>query len=145
MTSDENTYPGEIHRLTLPNSVAEMARLSDWIDSLDNALRPAARVGYALRLCLEEAVANIIAYAFEPGSTHVIVIEVWRQGKLVQATVTDDGRAFDPLKLPEPPKLADVSSAPIGGLGIKLMRQFASNITYTRTDRGNHLQFSFED
>src|SRR6516165_2045368 len=113
MISGENPCPGEIHRLTLRNSVAELARLADWIDRIDLAVRPAARVAYALRLCLEEAVANIIAYAFEPDSAHLIVIEVWRQGTLIQATVTDDGRTFNPLKVPEPAKLVDISSAPI--------------------------------
>lgn len=110
-----------------------------WIDDIVAALELSANTTYALQLCLEEAVVNVISYGFKPDSEHDVRIAVWRDGELVRAEITDDGMPFDPLAqtLPETP--SDLQSAQIGGLGIKLMRSFASNIAYQRVGSSNRL------
>ena len=132
-------------RLVVENKPSELGRLGDWSDSMAARLRLGRDAAYALRLCLEEAVGNIVAYAYAPGSTHSIMIEVWREGERVEALVSDDGRAFDPLGVPEPVAPSDVLTAPSGGLGIKLMRKFASRVAYRRDGGRNHLRFSFDN
>lgn len=132
-------------RLVVENKPSELARLGDWSASTADQLRLGRDAAYALRLCLEEAVGNIVAYAYAPGSTHSIVIDVWREGDRVEALVSDDGRAFDPLGVPEPAAPSDLLAAPNGGLGIKLMRKFASRVAYRRDAGRNYLRFSFDD
>ena len=114
-----------------------------WIDDMVTPLELSPETTYALQLCLEEAVVNVISYAFEPGAEHNVRIAVWRDGTTVLAEITDDGMPFDPLaqELPEQP--SDLESAQIGGLGIKLMRSFASNIAYQRAGSTNRLTMTF--
>jgi anti-sigma regulatory factor (Ser/Thr protein kinase) len=57
--------------------------------------------------------------------------------------VIDDGRPFDPRAQEAPQRPADLESAQIGGLGITLMRNFATGIAYRRTDGTNRLTLSF--
>lgn len=114
-----------------------------WIDQIVVHFGLSPRTVHALQLCLEEAVTNIVSHAFEPDTLHDVHVAVWRDGTTLHAEVTDDGRAFDPLahELPAAPK--DLESAQIGGLGIKLMRNFAEAIAYRRTGATNRLTLSF--
>jgi len=68
---------------------------------------------------------------------------VWRDAATLHAEVTDDGRAFDPLAHDPPAAPSDLASAPVGGLGIKLMRSFAGTIAYQRSASTNRLLLSF--
>jgi anti-sigma regulatory factor (Ser/Thr protein kinase) len=129
--------------LTLRNDRAELARMMTWIDDMVVPLGLSPDATYALQLCLEEAVVNVISYAFEPDSEHDVRIAVWRDGSIVRAEITDDGMPFDPLAQELPQQPSDVASAQIGGLGIKLMRNFASNIEYQRAGSTNRLTLTF--
>jgi anti-sigma regulatory factor (Ser/Thr protein kinase) len=131
------------HSLTLRNATAEIARMATWADGVTGALGLPRRTAYALQLCLEEAVVNIISHALEPDTGHEIGIALWREPAVLQAEVTDDGPPFDPLAHAVPPRPKDIQSAPIGGLGIKLMRSFADAIAYRRSDGKNVLTLSF--
>ena len=133
----------ERHHLTLRNDRAEIARMMAWIGDLVAPLGLSPRTTHALQLCLEEAVTNIVSHAFEPGTVHDVRVALWRDDSALRAEVSDDGRPFDPLshELPAAPK--DLQSAPVGGLGIKLMRSFAGNIAYRRCGTTNRLTLSF--
>ena len=58
-------------------------------------------------------------------------------------TIEDDGMAFDPTKVPPPAKPRSLDEAPIGGLGLHLVRQFSSGMEYERRGRTNHLVVRF--
>jgi anti-sigma regulatory factor (Ser/Thr protein kinase) len=133
----------EVHSLTLRNDRAELARMMAWVEELAVALELTPRATYAVQLCLEEAVVNIISYAFEPDTDHDVRIGVWRDGRMVFAEITDDGRPFDPLAQEAPRRPTDLTSAHVGGLGITLMRNFAADIGYRRAGGTNRLTFSF--
>jgi phosphoserine phosphatase RsbU/P len=117
--------------------------MMSWIDDMVVPLELSPETTYALQLCLEEAVVNIISHAFQPETQHHVQIDVRREGATVVAKIIDDGEPFDPLahELPEQP--ANLESAHIGGLGIKLMRCFATHIAYQRTGETNRLTLSF--
>ena len=133
----------DIRQLTLRNDRAEIARLTTWIDDVVAPLGLSTRSAHALHLCLEEAVTNVVTHAFEPDTVHDVHVALWHDDTALHAEITDDGRPFDPLShvLPEAPK--DLRSAPIGSLGIKLMRGFAERIAYQRVGSMNRLTLSF--
>ena len=114
-----------------------------WVDGIGATLGAPPRTAHALQLCLEEAVTNIVSHAFEPGTVHDVQVVVWRDDAALHAELTDDGRPFDPLSHALPPAPRDLESAPIGGLGIKLMRSFAERIAYQRCGANNRLTLSF--
>jgi len=134
---------GEVHSLKLRNDRAELARMMTWIEQLVGPLKLPPQTTYAVQLCLEEAVVNIISYAFEPDTEHDVKIGIWRDGRTVFAEIIDDGRPFDPLSQETPRRAADLKSAHVGGLGITLMHNFATNIGYRRSGGTNRLTLSF--
>jgi anti-sigma regulatory factor (Ser/Thr protein kinase) len=133
----------EVFSLTLRNDTAEVARMVTWVDDLVPLLGLSAKTTYALQLCLEELVVNVVSYAFEPDTRHDVHVVLSREGRTLLAEITDDGRPFNPLSQAEPKPLKDLASAEIGGLGIKLVRCFASSIDYQRRDAMNRLTLTF--
>jgi anti-sigma regulatory factor (Ser/Thr protein kinase) len=91
---------------------------------------------YALRLCLEEVLANIVMHG-DAGSIP-IEIELSREGDEIVMTVCDGGRPFDPSR-PSGPAAPDA----IGGHGLTLIQSYASHLDYRRRPDGNRLELRF--
>jgi serine/threonine-protein kinase RsbW len=129
-------------RLLLHRSLAELERLAVWIEGW--AVRElSANLLFAVQLCLEEAVANIIMYSTPTDDRLEIVVEVERRDQTLVARVEDNGSAFDPTQVPRPPAPASLAEAKVGNLGIHLMRSFAGGMHYERRDSRNRLTMRF--
>jgi len=129
-------------RLLLHRDLAELQRLAVWIE--DEAARGlSANVSFAVQVCLEEAVANIIMYSSTTDDRLEIVVEVERRGELLVARIEDNGSAFDPTQVLRPPVPASLAEANVGNLGIHLMRSFAAGMHYERRDSRNRLTMRF--
>src|SRR5262245_9936876 len=129
-------------RLLLHRDLAELQRLAVWIE--DEAARGlSANVSFAVRICLEEAAANIIMYSSTTDYRLKIVVELERRGELLVARIEDNGSAFDPTQFQRPPAPASLAEANVGNLGIHLMRTFASGMHYERRDSRNCLTMRF--
>ena len=124
--------------LRVERSMQGLERLGPWVDEVAADLALTRRVEYALRLCLEEAVANLVMHGVPvPGADAVsMIVDCTDDG--LRLTVTDRCEAFD-LRSVTSVSLADRSPAQIGGLGIHLMRQYARVIDYARDGDANRL------
>jgi anti-sigma regulatory factor (Ser/Thr protein kinase) len=127
-------------RLLLSHARPELARLSAWLDEQERVLAMSERVAYAVRLCLEEAVANLIDHA--PATSDIAVDLGWQGGVMV-AAIEDRGPPFDPRMAPVRARPATLDDAMPGGLGIVLMRSFASDIDYQTASGCNRLTLRF--
>src|SRR5689334_4599351 len=88
-------------RLVLGNDVAELERLAGWIEGFTRQdMSP--DVSFAVQLCLEEAVANIIMYGATKNDALVIAVELERNCGTLVARIEDNGRQFDPTRAPRP-------------------------------------------
>jgi serine/threonine-protein kinase RsbW len=134
----------ESRRLVLHNDFAELQRLAAWIDGwAQQAL--SSDLSFAVQLCLEEAVANVIMYGGGSRDRVEIAVEVEDNGATLVARVVDNGRPFDPTDAPQPPMASSLVQARIGNLGIHLMRSFASSMQYERRDGCNQLTLRFSE
>lgn len=100
-------------------------------------------IAYAVRLCLEEAVVNLIDYTPATGKEPDIAVELdWQDDTLV-AVVEDQGPPFDlraALALVRPSSL---ETALPTGRGIHLIRSCASKIGYDSVQGRNRLTLHF--
>ena len=132
----------EARRLVLRNDVAELKRLAGWIEGFaGQGMSP--DVSFAVQLCLEEAVANIIMYGAAKDDRLEIAVELERNGGTLVARIEDNGRQFDTTRAPSPSVATSLEEAKIGDLGIHLMRSFASGMDYERRDGRNRLTLQF--
>jgi serine/threonine-protein kinase RsbW len=134
----------EARRLVLRNDLAELARLAGWIEGwAQQSVSP--DVSFAVQLCLEEAVANVIMYGGAKDARLEIAVEVEHSGDALVALIEDNGRQFDPTKVPAPTVAPSLAEAKIGDVGIHLMRSFASGMHYERRDGRNRLTLQFRE
>jgi len=133
----------DARRLVLRNDLAELKRLAGWIQGWSDSSVVSSDVSFAVQLCLEEAVANVIMYGSPKGDPLEIAVEVERNDGALVALIEDNGRQFDPTKVPSPPPPTSLDDAKIGDVGIHLMRSFANDMHYERRDGRNRLTLRF--
>jgi serine/threonine-protein kinase RsbW len=129
-------------RLVLLDDLAELDRLAGWIDGWAQE-NVSPDTSFAIQLCLEEAVANIIMYGAAEDDRVEIAVELERSGSTLVARIEDTGKHFDPTRFPPPIPATSLEEAEIGDLGIHLMRGFASGMDYERRDCRNRLTLRF--
>ena len=107
--------------------------VSQWLESR----QVAAPACYLANLAVEELVTNSIKYGYDDTAAHEIEISLALSEGGIVLTVSDDGRAFNPLAAPEPDTNLPMEERPVGGLGIYLLRKLADGMTYERRDGHN--------
>lgn len=95
-------------------------------------------LNFKIRLSIEEAVENIVRYAYERGDGW-IEASTNNDGKSLEIVLKDAGKPFDPLDRPDPDLTLSVEERQIGGLGIYLCKQLMDGISYSYKDGCNIL------
>lgn len=96
---------------------------------------------FRLRLCIEEAVENVVNYAYEGGIGWMEAEIINEEGQHPTLTVVlkDAGTPFNPLDKDDPDINASVEDRKVGGLGIFICKQMMDNISYKYEDGCNVL------
>ena len=129
-------------QLVIRNSVEELNRVVAFLEQLEEEWQFPAGSIIPINLVLDEALSNVIFYAYEEGSTHEIMIDVDYDSNQLAITVTDTGKPFDPTQKEEPDIHLPADQRPIGGLGIFLMRKIMDEISYQRSGQENILRMT---
>ena len=132
-------------RLVLHSEVTELDRLAGWIEGWTRRGALSPDVSFAMALCLEEAVANVIMYGGTGDDRLEITVEVEHNAGTSVVRIEDNGRQFDPTQVPSPPVAASLEEAKIGSVGVHLMRSFASGMHYERRNDRNRLTLRFHE
>jgi serine/threonine-protein kinase RsbW len=128
--------------LILRNDVNELSRVQLFLESLEEAGNVPSSLLMPLNLVLEEALTNIIFYAYEPGTVNEIRLDFVTYADRLEITLTDSGKPFDPTVSPDPDISLSAEDRPIGGLGIFLIRKLMDTVDYQRKDEQNILTLS---
>ncbi|MBO4250617.1 MAG: SpoIIE family protein phosphatase [Paludibacteraceae bacterium] len=119
--------------LVMRNDIQQIPTLAEWVEMIGMP----QELNMPINLALEEAVSNVMLYAY-PGKSGQVLVECDKSDKLV-FTITDSGVPFDPTQQEDPDVTQSAEERPIGGLGIFLVRQIMDDIRYERKDNKNIL------
>jgi len=125
--------------LLLKNNVQEVTRLSSFIKSVTEKLGIEKSLARQLRLAVEEAVVNVIDYAYPAGTEGDITVKFMSNGQVLRFQIIDSGVAFDPTAKEKADTTLSVEDRQIGGLGILLVRELMDSINYERENGKNIL------
>ena len=125
--------------LTLKNDVRQVKLLNEFIKSVTERLGIDAPLAKKLRLGVEEAVVNVIDYAYPAGTEGDITVRASADDQQLKLTITDAGMPFDPTQKNLADTTLSAEERPIGGLGILLVRRLMDSINYEHTDGKNVL------
>ena len=120
--------------IELPARLDAVGDAGDWMSAWLAPRAVPADTVFAMRLCLEEALANIAMHGGGGISVRSSLAE--EPGRLV-LSISDDGQPFDPVTaaLPE--------GQEIGGNGLLLLRRYCRDLGYRREGNRNLLTLGF--
>ena len=125
--------------LTLPCDVNQIPHLTQLVDEVCEEVGFSAATTMQVNLALEEAVVNVMNYAYPSGMTGKVTIDAMANSEWLKFVVTDSGRPFDPTTRDEIDVTLPAEERAIGGLGIHLIRLYMDSINYERYEGRNIL------
>jgi serine/threonine-protein kinase RsbW len=135
-------------RLTLKSRLQDLALVWPWVEALALEYSIPDNTQFAINLCLEEALSNVIrhGYAGQPDYTITIDCTPAEEGWLT-FIVEDSAPPFAPCEFADSDAAAvpaSIEDAKPGGNGIALMRRFAGTLRWERLPTGNRLTLGFQ-
>ena len=126
--------------LNLNNKVSEITKLNAFVKSATATLNMEIGLANKIKLAVEEAVTNIIDYAYQNGTEGNISVTIEADESRIRFILTDSGAEFDPTGVSKADTTLTVDERPIGGLGVFLVRNLMDSINYERVDGKNVLR-----
>lgn len=125
--------------IVLPNNVQATPRLAAFVEEMCEAVGFSPSDTTMINLAVEEAVVNVMKYAYPPDTKGDVTIEAVSNDVRLKFTIIDSGAPFDPTVQSQVDTTLSAMERPIGGLGIHLVRQIMDSINYERMDNLNVL------
>ena len=125
--------------IVLTNDIKEVPRLTAFVEDVCGTVGFNPDDTAQVKVAIEEAVANVMNYAYPPGTLGDVTIEAASNDLRLKFTVIDSGKPFDPTVQADADTMLPASERRIGGLGIHIMRQNMDSINYERIDNHNVL------
>ena len=126
-------------RIILPNDTKEVPTLAAFVDEVCEAVGFDAALTMKMNLAIEEAVVNVMEYAYPRGTHGDITVEAQANDVRLKFTIIDSGTHFDPTAQADVDTTLSAEDRPIGGLGIHIVRQYMDSINYERISGHNVL------
>ena len=125
--------------IVLTNDMQEVPRLNTFVEKI------CEKVGFdqdntkQVKAAVEEAVVNVIKYAYPSGTRSDVTIEAASNEMRLKFTIIDKGKPFDPTVQTAVDTTLTDKEHPAGNMGIHIMRQNMDSINYERIDNLNVL------
>ena len=133
-------FMGNDNTLCMSNDIEELNKLEPFLngiferENLDMSMLP------QIDLALEEAVTNIIMYAYPEGEKGTAELTVEVADGQISATLIDSGTPFNPLQQQEANLDVSLEERKIGGLGIHLIKEIMDEVDYAYEEGRNLLR-----
>jgi anti-sigma regulatory factor (Ser/Thr protein kinase) len=142
------------HETAVSGTLEGAIAAADWMHEVATKEQLSSDLTFAIDVCLEELLTNIARHGAaaapvngDPSAgerpTVSVRISLTITDEVVELMVEDDGRAFDVSKAPARPVHQPLAEVPVGGLGLKLIRSFTSDIGYRRLNGRNLVTLHF--
>jgi anti-sigma regulatory factor (Ser/Thr protein kinase) len=136
-------------QLTVRGTLDDLVQIGAWVDDFVQRWSLPASTAFAIQLCCEEVVSNIVRHGLEQrvsvaNNEEGVNLYLDHGSRAVILRIDDQAEAFDPLSVDSPLYPQSVAEASVGGLGIHLVRKFAQDVRYERHGQTNSLTMRFD-
>jgi len=131
--------PTSVAKLRVPAELSQLALIFEFCIKFADAHQIGEDKRFALEVCLEEIVTNVMKYAYPPGTIGPVEISLTLEADTLQIQVLDEGAPFDPTSAPEVDTTLPLEQRPIGGLGLHMVRKMMDAVHYRREGERNLL------
>jgi serine/threonine-protein kinase RsbW len=134
-------------KLVLESRLEELAQVFPWVERLAAAWAIPAEKLFAMNLCLEEVLSNIVRHGYRSAPNQSMTVEFERNGDREFRFIVEDSaphfRPFDPAVPLEDAAPAALEDLVPGGNGIPLLRRFADSVEWEPLEKGNRVKIGF--
>ena len=81
--------------MLLKNDISQVPLLADFINQVCDKFALDSNLSFQLNLVLEEAVVNVIQYAYPDGGEHTFTLDADMEADTVTFVLRDDGKPFN--------------------------------------------------
>jgi anti-sigma regulatory factor (Ser/Thr protein kinase) len=110
-----------------------------WIEEVGRDWGIAERTAFGARICVAEIAANVLEHGGGDEPDAHLGVTLRQRDCGLDVEITDSGRPFDPTAAVEQPLASSIEAAHIGGLGLRLVRSYASEVSYRHDGVCNRL------
>ena len=124
------------------DDLADIGPAVQWVGNLVTQVCLPPEVRYAVEVCVEEALANLVKHGRPAGRDKDLAIGFSLIDGVATVVINDCCLPFDPVATPAAdPPTADEQR--IGGHGLRLLRAFSTDMAYQTADGRNALTLVF--
>jgi anti-sigma regulatory factor (Ser/Thr protein kinase) len=146
----ESTAHTQEEQLNLRSRLADLTRVAPWVESLAAEHDLSPELSFAVNLCLEEALSNLIRHGYGGETDQAIAIHCSIRRAATGAgqlafVIEDHAPHFNPLAAAQAETASSQTLDELapGGQGIRLLRKFAGSLQYESLPVGNRLTIGF--
>lgn len=139
---NEETPDTSERHLLIHNDIQQIPQLADFVETIAEEKHLDHSLTLSLNLALEEAVTNVIMYAYPKGTDGLVDIEAIIREHSLSFVISDSGQPFDPTAQPDADVSQSIENRQVGGLGIYLVRSIMDNVSYERNGGKNILSMT---
>lgn len=141
LNNNAHKEANNVQSVVFSNKLDDVAMLQPFVESVGKYLLMAPDLVSKINLAIEEALVNVVNYAYPDGSKGTITLKAsWNEPRsYVCFELIDAGKPFNPLTESQPNLSSDIESRQVGGLGIFLMRNMMDEVNYEYAQGQNHL------
>ena len=122
-----------------PASDEALPEILGWVEETSGALLPIEKA-LNIQLAVEEAVVNIVSYAYKESQVEpFVIIKFMDDDSALTLVIEDGGKCFNQLQFTSYDYDADVETRQIGGLGRPFILSFTDKQAYEYTHGHNVL------
>ena len=129
--------------LTLTNNINELDRLEPFLEEFFQQNGLALEFLSKIDLALEEALANVIMYAYPEGTVGDVTLSMKVGDNAIRMEISDRGVPFNPLQQQEADLDVPLEERKIGGWGIHLIKEIMDSVAYEYHEGRNVLKLIF--
>ena len=128
--------------LTVEATKENLAQVFSFLQDALNECGVSKKQIRQIKLCVEEIYINIVNYAYKPSNGKAVITfdmvgEAESPPKRAVISFTDSGVPYDPLAKEDPDLDVGLEEAPIGGLGIFIVKETMDSVGYERKNGQN--------
>ena len=125
--------------IVLTNDIKEVTKLIAFVEDVCETVQMDEATTMQMKIAIEEAVVNVINYAYPVGMRGDVTIEAASNDVRLKFTIIDSGKPFDPTVHADVDTKLSAKDRRIGGLGIHIVRQMMDSMNYERVGKLNVL------
>ena len=139
-------------RKAFTGTIEDISAAAQWVNTIAVDQKFPEQLVFALQICLEELLTNVVRHGGAKSSGDLsevpipplnVEISISTTAQRVSMTVEDNGKPFDVVNAPAHRIDQPLDEVQPGGLGIQLIRNFASSIAYEQAGLGNRVTVEF--